>query len=300
MRLEQLALLAQELDPFFQLGLDQLERLGQLILGRNEMFGRKDLDFVQPSYHLASQRIYLGDAVHLIAEELDAIGQIGIGRLDFKSVPAQTKLAAAQLQVVAFVEDVHQAAQDQLAAHRLPAAELDRHLAVFGRVAQAVDARHRRHDQHIAPAEKRRSRRQAQPINLIIDVGVLFDVGVGARQVRLRLIVVVIAHEVFDGVVWKELLELGIQLRGQRLVVRHDQRRPVDGLDHRGHDVSLAGAGCAKQRLVLIAGAQPFDQLADGLRLVAGRLEIGNELEVGHGPPCEQRFGPFDYIALRR
>ena len=57
------------------------------------------------------------------------------------------------------------------------------------------------------------------------------DVGVGARQIGFGLVVVVVADEVLDRVVREELLELAVKLRGQGLVVRHDQRRPVDRLD---------------------------------------------------------------------
>ena len=68
---------------------------------------------------------------------------------------------------------------------------------------------------------------QPQPLDLLVDRGVFLDVDVALRDVRLGLIVVVVADEVVDGVVRKELLELGVQLGGQRLVVRHDQHRPL-------------------------------------------------------------------------
>ena len=41
----------------------------------------------------------------------------------------------------------------------------------------------------------------AQLVDLVVDVGVLVDVGVGARDVRLGLVVVVVGDEVLDGVV---------------------------------------------------------------------------------------------------
>ena len=59
----------------------------------------------------------------------------------------------------------------------------------------------------------------AQLVDLVVDVGVFLDVGVGARDIRLRLVVVVVRDEVLDRVVREELLELGVELRGQGLVV---------------------------------------------------------------------------------
>ena len=46
-------------------------------------------------------------------------------------------------------------------------------------------------------------------------------------QVRLGLVVVEVADEVLDRVLREELAELGVELRGERLVVGEDQRRPV-------------------------------------------------------------------------
>ena len=55
----------------------------------------------------------------------------------------------------------------------------------------------------------------------------LLDVGVGARHVGLGLVVVVVGDEVLDRVVGEEALELAVELGGQRLVGREDQRRAL-------------------------------------------------------------------------
>ena len=67
--------------------------------------------------------------------------------------------------------------------------------------AQAVDARHRGHDQHVAALEQRLGRAQPQPVDLLVDVGLFLDVGVGLRDVGLGLVVVVVGDEVLDRVV---------------------------------------------------------------------------------------------------
>ena len=88
-------------------------------------------------------------------------------------------------------------------------------------------------------------------------------IGVGPRDVRLGLVVVVVGDEVLDRVLGEELLELGAELGRQRLVVGHDQRRPLDLLDHVGHREGLAGAGDAEQRLMPLPGLDALDQLRD-------------------------------------
>ena len=74
----------------------------------------------------------------------------------------------------------------------------------------------------------------------------------------------------------KELLELVIELRRQRLVVRQDQRRPIRLLDDLGHGEGLARAGDPEQRLVLLAGGKAGDQFLNGAALVAARTVIAD------------------------
>ena len=78
---------------------------------------------------------------------------------------------------------------------------------------------------------------------------VLLDVEVARRDVGLGLVVVVVRDEVLDRVLREELAELGVELRRERLVRRHDQRRPAEARDDVGHRVGLARAGDAEQRL---------------------------------------------------
>ena len=115
-----------------------------------------------------------------------------------------------------------------------------------------------------------------------LSLAVLLDVGVGARDVGFGLVVVVVADEVLDGVVGEELFELGVELRGQRLVGRQHQRRPLHSLDHLRDGERLAAAGHAEQRLVLVAALDALDQLLNRRGLIARRLERRDHLEVWH------------------
>ena len=123
--------------------------------------------------------------------------------------------------------------------------------------------------------------RVPQPLDLLVDRGVLLDVGVGLRDVRLGLVVVVVGDEVLDRVVGQQLAELVGQLGGQRLVRRHHQRRPLQPLDQPGRRRALAGAGRAEQHDVLLARADAPLEVVDRGRLVAGRLVVADDLERG-------------------
>ena len=174
--------------------------------------------------------------------------------------------------------------QQLVAVHLLADPEPDHPVDVLLRRAQAVDARHRRHDDDVAPGQQRAGGRVPQPVDLVVDRRVLLDVGVGLRDVGLGLVVVVVGDEVLDRVVGEQLAELVGQLGGQGLVGRHDQRRPLDLLDDPGGGRRLAGAGDAEQHDVVLAGLDPPGDLVDRGRLVAARGELGDHLERGHRP----------------
>ena len=104
----------------------------------------------------------------------------------------------------------------------------------------------RDHDD-VAAGQQRVGRRVPQPLDLLVDRGVLLDVGVGLRDVGLGLVVVVVADEVLDGVVRQQLAELVGELGGQGLVRRHHQGRSLQPLDQPRRGRGLAGAGRAQQ-----------------------------------------------------
>ena len=110
----------------------------------------------------------------------------------------------------------------------------------------------------VAPGEQRVGRGVPQPLDLLVDRGVLLDVGVGLRDVRLGLVVVVVGDEVLDRVVGEQLAQLVGELRGQRLVGLHHQHRALHLLGHPGDRGGLAGAGGAEQHDVLLAALDPL------------------------------------------
>ena len=197
-----------------------------------------------------------------------------VRRIDLDDVAAHAEGAAAELVIVALVLDLDQLAQDLVALHPLPALERQEHAVVRLRRTKAVDARHAGDDDDVAALEERSRGRQPHAIDLVVDRRFLLDVGVARRHVGFRLVVVVVADEVLDRVLREEAAELLEELRGQGLVVRHHQRRPVQLGDHLGHGERLAGTGDAEQDLVLVAARQPVNELGDGMDLVAAELEV--------------------------
>ncbi|SIN00422.1 Uncharacterised protein [Mycobacteroides abscessus subsp. abscessus] len=69
------------------------------------------------------------------------------------------------------------------------------------------------------------------------------------------------------------------QLRGQRLVLHQHQGGPLHGFDQPRGGGGFAGAGGTEQDDVLLAAFHPLGELFYGLRLVTGRLVLGDDLE---------------------
>jgi hypothetical protein len=191
---------------------------------------------------------------------------------DLDDVAARAERAAVEVLVVALVEDLDELHEDRAALDLLARLEPEQHVVVRLRAAEAVDAGHARDDDHVVPLEQRARRGVAQLVDAVVDQRVLLDVGVGRRDVRFGLVVVVVRDEVLDGVLGEELLELAEELGRERLVVAEHERGAVHVRDDVRHREGLAGAGRAEQHLVLHAADHAGRELMDRLGLIALRL----------------------------
>lgn len=91
-----------------------------------------------------------------------------------------------------------------------------------------------------------------QTFHVIVDGAVFFDVGIGLRDIRFRLVVVIVRNEVLDGVVRQHFPELVGQLCREGLVGCHDERRPLQALDEPGRRGRLTGTGGTEEYHVLL------------------------------------------------
>ena len=233
--LEQPAGVLQGRHPPLELELDVLDRLVHLLARRHEVPGRIDIDAVTFGQHLAGQRVELGDALDLVAEELHPDREVVVRRVDLERVAADAELPPDEALVVALVLDVDEMPQHVVAPHPLAFHQPHRDGAVVDGRAKAVDAGDRGDDDHVTTLEEGAGRGMAELVDLLVARRVLLDVRVAPGDVGLGLVVVVVGDEVLDGVVREELLELAIQLRGERLVVGEDERGSAAVGDDLGH-----------------------------------------------------------------
>ena len=297
-RLQQLAGGAQLDEALPQLFLDGDQRLIEPLLRGHEVLRRVDGDVVRVAEQLAAQGVDGDDALDLVAPEVDAHRQILVGGKDGERIAAHTERAAHQGHVVAVVLHGDELA-DERGAVDVPAPLQALHeRVVLARLAEAIDARDRGHDDHVAALEQRPRRGVAHLVDLLVDVGILGDVGVGARDVCLGLVVVVVGDEVLDGAAGKEFAKLRHQLCRKRAVRRQHQRRPLMARDDIRHGERLARPGGAEHGLRVHTGFESGEEPVDGLWLIAGRLKVGDKLErvarlgCGSGVSCGHGWPP--------
>ena len=164
--------------------------------------------------------------------------------------------------------------QEPLPAEGLSLLYADDAVLEIGGIAQTVNTAHGRHHDDVPPSrEQLRGGLQPELVQLLVDGQVLLDIGIAHRHVGLGLIIVIVRHEIPDGIVGKELPELPVELGHQRLVVGEHERGLLHLLDHVGYGEGLSRARHAQQGLVPLPVAYAFHQLPDGFGLVARRRE---------------------------
>ncbi len=87
---------------------------------------------------------------------------------------------------------------------RLAGLHRECHRGIGFDIADAVDAGDGGDDDHIVAFQERARRRMAHAVDLLVDRGFLLDIGVGARHIGFRLVVIVIGDEILDRIVGKE------------------------------------------------------------------------------------------------
>ena len=254
----------------------------------------------QNRFQLARQRVDLGDAVDFVSEELHADDRIIGGRgKNFHHISPDAEFVADKVNVIALILQLYELF-DQLVAGLFHArAQRNHHVAVINRVAQTVDTGNRCDDDHIAPLRQRKCGAVAQLVDFVVDGAVLFDIGIGLRNVRLGLIVVVIGDKVFYRVVGKEFLELAAELRRERFVMCEHKRRTLQTLNYVRHSERLARACYAEQSLLFIAFLNASDQRFNCLRLVACGLVFGVNLEIHSVFLHQMAFAERNIVVIR-
>ena len=278
--LEQLALGIELLEPDLELGLDRSDRALNGLGTGDVVRRREDRHRFEPLHHITGERMQHVERFDLIAEQLDADRILLVHRDDLDRVAAHSEVAAREVDVVAVVLHRDELADERVAVVLLPYLQRHHRPHVLLRRTEAVDARDGRDDDHVAAAEQRVRRGVTEPFDLGVDRRVLLDEGVGLRDVRLGLVVVVVRDEVLDGVVRPIRSRNSFaELRGERLVVRERPGSAAGLLDAQRGDWRTARSGRAQQHDVGLTRVDATGQFGDRLGLVSRGVVLADDLE---------------------
>src|SRR5258708_6199184 len=151
LRFDKLAPLLEFRVPVSELGLDAVEGLIPLVGAHHVMgFGVNRQSLVGALY-LPEQRIHLRQTLDLVPPQFNSISVVVVGGKDLDHVAAHAERPAPEVTVIAFVEDLHQALNDLLAAHFLPFFEHHKHAVISFWRSKAIDATHTGHNDAVAP-----------------------------------------------------------------------------------------------------------------------------------------------------
>ena len=281
LRLDSIAYALEIILLFHQVVLNHADGTFLLLLRGDEEVCRIDLVDIERGEAMVGEGIHLLNAINLIIPPGNAQHVVAVSHVDVYGFALHSEVATLQVDVVSHVECIHQFSEELVSVNPLPLLNPDDVLLHRHRSAHTVDARNgRNHDDILSAREQSRDGTEAELIDLVVDGEVFLNVGVGGRQIGLRLIVVVVGDVIFHGVLGEESLHLLIELCGERLVVTQYQRR----LSHVGDDVGngegFTRTGNAEEHLCRFALLDAFGELSDGLRLVARRLILRSNLEI--------------------
>ncbi len=219
---------------------------------------------------VAGERVEQRQALHLFIKQLNAqCNIVRFRREDIDNLAAHAERTALERLIVTGVLQLRQTAQNRTLIDNHPLRQVQHHLEVEIRVAEAVDGRYRRDHHHITTLQQRLGRRQTHLLNVFVHRGIFLDKGVRARHIGFWLVVIVIRDEILDGILREELFHLAVQLRRQRFVGRQHHGGALQVSDNVGDGEGFPRTGHPQQRLVCQPIFQPFFKTTDRLRLVA-------------------------------
>ena len=142
-----------------------------------------------------------------------------VGGDNLQHVAMHAKTAACELKIVPGILDFHQALNQLVAAYAHAGTHAHHHTLILAGIAHGIDAGNAGNDDYVLALAHGGGGGVAQAVNLLVDGGVLFNVGIGGGDVGFRLVVIVIAYKVLHRALRKEGAQLAAKLGRQGFVV---------------------------------------------------------------------------------
>ncbi len=281
-RLEHLALDAEAFKLLVELLPDCAYRAGHCVFRHHEVLGRVDGKFVHLQDRLPGYRMEFSDSGNFFPVKLDPIRFLEVRGENLEHIAPRAEPSPLENGVVPFVLQGHQFPLELVRVDYRSLLDMYPQVAVGLGQTETVDAGNGGHDDYVVPLHEAEGRREAEPVDFLIDGCVFFNIQVPRRNIGFRLVVVVVRYKVFNGVVREESLELTVELGGECLVMTDDEGGPLYLFDDLGHGKGLSGTGNPAERLEPVPGENPRGKRIYGLPLVAGRFIFRDNFERPH------------------
>ena len=243
-----------------------------LFIGGRIVRGGIDRGVAQRADHLTRDDVDLANAVDLVTEKFHADGVLSVGGHNVENVTANTEFVSLQGNIVSRVLDGDQAKRKLLHRHLHTGTKRKHQFLIFHRVTERINTGHAGHDDNVTAFKERRGRAVTESVDLIVDRGILFNIKVFAGDICLRLIIIVIGHEIFYGIIGEKFTEFRAKLCRKRFIVRKHERRTVAFCDNICHSEGLARARYTHESLCAVTAQNAPCQSVDGFGLIARRL----------------------------
>ena len=173
----------------------------------------------------------LHERFHFVAKKFYPNRKLFIDGDNLHRVAPDPEHATFKRNVISLILHGHKRPGHVFTADGLPDLKRQHGVQIVFRSAQTVNTGHRGDNNHVSTGQQGVGCLMAKPFHFGVDGAVFFDEGVCLWNVGFRLVVVVIGHEVFDGVVGKHVAEFVSELGGKGFVVRQYQGGALQPLD---------------------------------------------------------------------
>ena len=222
------------------------------------------------------QRVKLNNGLQLFAKKAQTPSPVvQMRRPNLQTVSTHPKSAALEGLVVAAILLGYEIGNDLALVIAIATVQILGHRPIGFNRSYAIDTGDRRHDNDVITLQQSAGRRVTHPVNLLVDLAFLLNIGVRAGHIGLWLVIVVIADEIFHGIIGEKPFEFAIKLGREGFVWRKNNRRALGVLYDPRHGEGLARARGPEQNLIGLSRGDPLHQLFDGGGLVACCGELG-------------------------
>ena len=153
--LEQLAVGLEPRQALLELGFDADDGFAHDFVAGDIVRGGKHGEVRELAHLLAGERVDDGDALDLVAEQLDARDHLFVRGMHFDGVAPHSEPAPSEGGVIALVLHVDELTEQRALIALFADRNHEKLAAVLVGIAHAVDARHRRHDDDVSAGEQR-------------------------------------------------------------------------------------------------------------------------------------------------